>query len=84
MDKTQSGLMLEQVVHIQCVSFIAVLNAAVFTEVPANAGFLLDKAAVVRGACTVKRDCCCVMLRQRWAGCQVLRLGRGMAFQTST
>jgi hypothetical protein len=85
MDETQSGLMLEPVMHIQCVSFTAVLNAAV-TEVPAvpaNAGFMLDKAAVLRGVCTVSRDCC-LMLRRRCAGCQVLRLGRGMAFQTLT
>jgi hypothetical protein len=71
-------------VHIQCVYFIAVLNAAVVTEVPANAGFMLDKAAVLRGVCTVKRDCGCVMLRQLWAGCQVMRLGRGMVCQTLT
>jgi hypothetical protein len=74
-------------VHIQCVSFTAVLNAAVVTEVPAapaNAGFMLDKAAVLRGVCTVGRECCCVMLRRRCADCQVLRLGRGMAFQTLT
>jgi hypothetical protein len=46
--------MLKQVVHIQCVSFIAVLNAAFV--VLANAGFLLDKAAALSGACAVKRD----------------------------
>jgi len=61
MDKTQSDLMLKQVVHIQCVSFTVVLNAAVVTDVPANAGFLLDKAAVLRAACTIRRDCRCVM-----------------------
>jgi len=83
-DKTQSGLVLKQVVHIQWVSFIAVLNAAVIKDVPANAGFLLDKAAVLRGTCTVKRDCNCVMWRRHWTGCQVLRLDRGMAFQTLT
>ena len=61
MGKTQSGFMLKQMVHIQCVSFIAVLNAAVATDLPANAGFLFDKAAVLRGACTVESDHCCVM-----------------------
>jgi len=53
--------MLKQVVHIQCVSFTVVLNAAVVTDVPANAGFLLDKAAVLPAACTVRRDCRRVM-----------------------
>ena len=53
--------MLKQMVLIQCVSFIAVLNAAVATDLPANAGFLFDKAAVLRGACTVESDHCCVM-----------------------
>ena len=61
MDKTHSGLMLKQVVHIQCVSFAVVLNAAIVTDVPVNAGFLLDIAAVLRAACTVRRDCRCVM-----------------------
>ena len=61
MDKAQSGLMLKQVVRVQCVSYIAVLNAAVVADVQANAGFVLYRAAVLRGACTVERDCSCVM-----------------------